>query len=355
MISNKKMILFLGLSNILIVSQISFIQLINEFKQNSWWILLLVMLIFVLIGLLFPGIKKNDKNIFKNKFIKILLTLYLLIAIIENTFLTGLIIKQYFYTEANILIILIVLLITFYILGTFELTRIFDVGIIFFLLTSVFYLIPLFNQDDRNHSLLLPIDIKQVINIYKAYLVFLFPLENIIYAYHYMQFKEGFRKKDFVIAGIISIVYLLQIIIDSISILGTNYFLESKESSYIRWQTFKGNKFIENFDIFLLVIMTVTICFRMALNVNTLLSIWKAKKKSKINILFILIFLGFEIILYVFSNIFNSILMYSLFVCLGLIGLIYLYIIISLRKNRKYQKTTKEKKHGRCNEQIMCE
>lgn len=329
-ISNTKMIFFIALSNILIISEVGFYTFFTPFDHSAWIALLIYIFITFFISIIFKGFPNNSgiiKKINKNKIIKLLILFYYIIIISTMIFLSTIIIKQKFYSDINIIIIYGTLLLCCIYVGNHNFNNIINVALIFFVLILIFYFISFTHLDGRNFKLLLPltIDIKK---LYRSRLILIFPLENILFSLNSDNLKKGFNRKIFTIGNILSMFYLLIIFIDSISLLGANYFKDVKFGSFIRWQVYQGNKFIENFDIFVLVIMVITITFRMAININNVFNILLCKKKNKFNLIFYIIIFIILTIYCLFINYLNIIMKYVLFCSFFISIIIYIYFII---------------------------
>ena len=198
---------------------------------------------------------------------------------------------------------------------------------IFFTLIIVFYAISLTHLDGRNLNLLLPFtfDIKK---IFLGKIILLFPLENILFSLNTDNLRNGFKTKAYTIGNLSSMFYLLLIFIDSLTLLGANYFKNVIYGSFIRWEVYQGNKFIENYDIFVLIIMVTTIVFRMGLNINNFQTIMGIKKTNKFNtIFFILIFIVLSVYCLFINNL-QVIIKYAIEISFIIIIILYIYFVV---------------------------
>lgn len=342
-IGNIKMTIFMAISNILILSEVGFYSFFTPYKHTAWIALLIYIGITFILSILFRGFPNNTgiiKIINKHFIIKYLILIYYFIVISTMIFLGTIIIKDKFYSDVSIIIIYATLLFTCIYIGYRNFNNIINVSLIFFTLIVVFYVISLTHLDGRNFNLLLPFtfDIKK---IFLGKIILLFPLENILFSLNTDSLRNGFQTKTYVIGNLSSMFYLLLIFIDSLSLLGANYFESVKYGSFIRWEVYQGNKFIENYDIFVLIIMVTTIVFRMGLNVNNFQTILGIKKTNKFNaIFFISIFLVLSAYCLLINNL-QIVLKYALDSAFIIAIILYIYFvvlswIIFIRRKKDY-------------------
>lgn len=329
-IGNIKLTIFMTISNILILSEVGFYSFFTPFKHTSWIALLIYIGITFILSIIFKGFP-NDTGIIKiiNKhfIIKYLLLIYYFIVISTMIFLGTIIIKDKFYSDVSIIIIYATLLFTCIYIGFSNFNNIINVSMIFFTLIIVFYAISLTHLDGRNLNLLLPFtfDIKK---IFLGKIILLFPLENILFSLNTDNLRNGFKTKAYTIGNLSSMFYLLLIFIDSLTLLGANYFKNVKYGSFIRWEVYQGNKFIENYDVFVLIIMVTTIVFRMGLNINNFQAIMGIKKTNKFNtIFFILIFIVLSVYCLFINNL-QVIIKYAIEISFIIIIILYIYFVV---------------------------
>lgn len=323
-IKNSTFILFLSLSNILIISEISSSLLFNNYGNNSWLVIIIYLLFVILISLLFNGFNINITKYIKKKYlVKLVLVVYLYLSIVLMIFLTSVAIKNEFYPSININIIITTIAFCTIYVGCKQTKEILGLSAIFYIVILSYYVISFSFLNSRNFSLLLPISIDYK-SLYKSYLIIMFPLENIIYSIQSDNIKNGFSRKTFVLGNVFTFLYLLFIFIDSITILGGNFHKGINFGSFMRWKTYQGNKFIESFNVFLMIIMILSIIFRLSLNINTLRRLTLIKKKSFILIFSISLLIGL-IFLNIYINIIKDILRIVLKCSFFLILFIYIY------------------------------
>ena len=336
-IKNNKIIIFIAISNILIISQAIFTKLLDTFKQSSW-IALLVYIVFIsIIGFLFKGFSTNTNiitDINKHKIIKYLLGIYLIYVISSSIFLASIIIKDYFYNKASLIIVFSIITTICFILSKLQFSKIINVSMIFFFFFLFLYFTPFFHLKERNFLLLLPfeLDIKDLI---KVYIILVFPLENILFSLYSNQIDKGFRRKDFILGNLFAYSYLLLIIIDSLSLLGANFFENTRFGEFIRWEVYQGNKFIEAFDIFFLIIMTASIIFRGIIYFNMFRKTFSIKRATYKQYYLLFTVLLVQFTLYVYINYFQDYVEYSLPISLIMISIIFTYLIYLSYKTKK--------------------
>lgn len=329
-IGSVKSIIFITISNILIMSEIGFYSFFEPFKNTAWIALLIYLFISIILSLLFCGFTNSTgiiKRINKHRIIKYIIAIYYFINILSMIFLGTVIIKDKFYPDVSIIIIYGTLLFTCIYIGYRSFSNIINTSIIFFSLIVLFYIISFTHLDGRNFDLLLPftIDYKKLL---MGKIILFFPLDNILFSLNCDSMKEGFSRKTYTIGNILSFVYLLIIFIDSITLLGANYFDNTKHGCFIRWEVYQGNKFIENYDVFLLVIMVTTIVFRIGLNINNFQNVLNIKKSDKVNaILFLIFFIGLSIFCLLINHL-KTIIDISIYTSFYIAIIIYLYFIV---------------------------
>ncbi len=328
-VGDVKLISFISISNILILSEVGFYNFFLNFKHTSWIALIFYIIITFLLSMLFKGFPKDSmivKKVQDNKIIKFLILLFYTIIIATMIFLTTVIIKDKYYADINIIILYSSLLFTCIFIGFRTFNNIINISMIFFFFILLFYIISFSHLDGRNMNLLLPftLDLKKLLS---AVLILIFPLENILFSLNCNNLKNGFTRKAYVLGNVFSLVYLLIIFIDSITLLGADYYVNVKYGSFIRWEVYQGNKFIENFDVFLLIIIIITITFRLGLDICNFRNLLKVRKTEKFNIIFFAIFFVLIGIYCIFINHFQIILKYLLYGSLGLSFIIYIYFV----------------------------
>lgn len=339
-VGNIKIVSFIAISNILILSEVGFFNFFLNFRHTAWIALLVYIFITFIMSMFFKGFSKDSiilKKVLDNKLIKNLILFFYTIIISTMIFLTTIIIKDKYYTDINIVLLYSSLLLTCIYIGYRTFNNIINISMIFFFFILLFYVISFSHLDGRNISLLLPftLDIKK---LYSAILILIFPLENILFSLNCNNLKNGFTRKAYVLGNVLSLIYLLIIFIDSITLLGADYYVNVKYGSFIRWEVYQGNKFIENFDVFLLIIIIVTITFRMGLNICNFRNLLKVKKTEKFNVIFFIVFFIIIGIYTIFINHFNIILKYMLYASLVISFIIYIYFITMSWKLSKKEK-----------------
>ena len=119
----------------------------------------------------------------------------------------------------------------------------------------------------------------------------LFFLDNYIVIFYSPKFRDGIKKKHLLLGNSFAIFYSLYILIDSITILGSKYFENTQMTAFTRWQVFKGYGFIENYDIFLLIIVTVSTIYKLSVYFNLTRLIIFEKRKRRFGVIFGALFL----------------------------------------------------------------
>jgi len=324
--NNFSLLLFIAISNMTIYSQICFSTFVNNLYNSAYIGLLIYLIPIIILCSLFNGFKKNInplKDIHKNKFIKFISIIYLFVHAILLIYFTSVVIKDHYYNHLSFYIIIAGILITCFYLGSFSPNKIINLSTIFFLMILLFNFIPFFHLEERNINLLLPISINK--NIIKCYIIFMFPLDTIIFSLNSATYKNGFSKKLFILGNLFSFLLLITIFLDSLSLFSSKYYLNSIFSPFIRWSVYQGNKFFESYDILLLIILIVTTIFRVSYNFSTIKTLFINKKY--INIYGFLISFLILIILFLLVNYFNTILIINLIILFVTIFIIYCYIV----------------------------
>lgn len=333
---NINLIIFMICSNMILYSQIGFSTFINNLENYAHFGLICYLIPIIILCFLYKGFKKGYNpiiNINKNIIIKFLCIIYLSLFSIILLYLTSTVLKVQFYNELPILIIYVGLIVTCIYLSTNSPNQIINVSSLFFIIIILFNIIPFFHMQERNFNLLLPIGINN--KIYKCFIILLFPLDNIIFSINSALYDKGFSRKTFLIGNICAFSLLLIIFLDNMSLLSYKYYLGTIFSPFIRWSVYQGNKFIESYEILLLIIMIITTIFRVAYNLSTIRILLKHKKNIKLSGIIFTILLVILSILYMFINKLNSILTVSLIILLILIMILFAYFIrLSYKLNK---------------------
>lgn len=328
--STSKLMIFNSVSNIPFISLIGFSLLINEYRTMSWVILIGLILLTVLLSLFFKGFNKDFnalKFIKERNILKVLITVYLIITISLVTIMSSLIIKKYFYTNNGVIMISIVLLIAGLYLSTTRIKNILDISVIFFILIPFFYIITLFTDESRTFRYLFPLDFNFE-NLSMSLLILIFPLENCLMFIFNNQTQNGIKTKHFLWTNVFTLLYLMYVLLDSLSMLSANFLIDLRYSSFFRWHLFSGNKFIQNYDIFILLIIFITVTFRLGYYFQLLRLTSFLKNSKTVSIFFFIFFLIIIYILYLnvnnMFNIVNKLLYFMAFIILT----IYSYFVI---------------------------
>lgn len=343
LVSNKKIIYFMSLSNLFIINLIGLSRLFNRFK-NSAWIVVIIMIIFnLLLFLPFKGLPKGTNLLkrLKNKyFLRIILLIYLFFSICFNTIIVSLTINKFFYFNSNVLITSFVLLLASIIISRESFNKIISFAITLFIIIMPLYIIPFTHFEERDFNLIFPIYLKLSDLIYTIPL-FMFPLEHLIHGIFCDQMEKGFSRKTLILSCLFEGLYILFIMLDAQTLVGANFYVNMYYPGVFRWLVYQGNKFIENYDIFLLIIIIVTYIFKLAyyLHLSRKLLFIKSINKNYF-LIFIFSFILISI-LYIFNNILGVLSVIYLYVSLGILLILYLYFIYL-----SYQKEIKELRNG---------
>ena len=342
-LSSKKLILFMSTSNIFIVNLIGLSRLFNKFTNNAWIVVFLIFLSNLILFIPFKGLPKGInllKKIKNNKFIKLLILIYLLFSITLNTLIVSFTINKFFYFNSSVLITCLVILITGLIISKESLNKIITINIVFFIMIIPFYLIPFTHIEERDFSLLLPIYLKSLDLIY-AFPLLMFPLEHLIHGIFCDQMEKGFDKKSIILSFLFEGLYIFLIMIDAQTLIGANFYVDMEYPGVFRWLIYQGNKFIENYDIFLLIIIIVTYIFKLSFYLFALRNILFKKINIKTySFLFIIIFILISLIYSINNklNIISNIYLYSSHFILLSLYCYFTYIShkVSKTKETKY-------------------
>lgn len=291
-------IIFMAITNIFYCDFVGFNYLIDNYKQNAWIMILFLFIINIIICLPFKGFKKSFsplKEIKNNVFVKTIVILYIVLSAVMLTLFSSFIIKNYFYYETPIQVFIVLTTIVSIIISFQSFNSIISSAILFFFFFGFFYIFPLFFLKEHDFSLLLPIDI-DIKNFYKVFLMALYLLDNFLLVFYSPNIDNGFKRKHIFIGNTILIIYFLYITIDSTTLLGANYYLNTKMAGFLRWQLFKGDSLLENYDVFLLVMITVTTIYKLSMHFNILRLITGLKKNNKYLFIFIAVFLSLSLV-----------------------------------------------------------
>lgn len=329
LVSNNKIIFFMSLSNIFIINLIGLSRLFNRFN-NSAWIVVLIMIFFnILFCLPFKGLPRGT-NLFKrikDKYIlRILLLIFLFFSISFNTIIVSLTINKFFYFNSNILITSFAILLASLVISRESFNSIINFAIVLFILIIPFYIIPFTHLEERDFSLVLPIYLKISDLIYIIPL-FMFPLEHLIHGIFCDQIKNGFSRKTLLLSCLFEGIYIFFIMLDAQTLVSANFYVNMYYPGVFRWLVYQGNKFIENYDIFLLIIIIITYLFKLTyyLHLSRKLLFIKSINKNYIFI-FISAFLLISL-LYIYNSLLGVISVVYLYFSLGVLLILYIYFI----------------------------
>ncbi len=328
--STTKLIIFNSVSNISFIALIGFSLLINMYGRMSWIVLLGIIAITIILSCFFKGFSKDFnalKYIKEKSILSISLTIYLIIAISLVSISSALIIKKYFYTNNSVVLIGTVVLIAAIYLSTAKIKNILDISMFCFGIIPIFYILTLLTPEDRTLRYLFPLDFN-LQNLNMAIIILIFPLENTLMFIFNNQTQNGIKTKHFLTTNIFTLLYLFYVVIDSLSLLSVNFLADLRYSSFFRWHLFSGNEFIQNYDIFVLFIIFITVTFRLGYYFQILRLTAFLKQKKSVNIFFFAFFITIIYILYLnVNNIFNIInkLLYFMFF---IILIIFLYFVM---------------------------
>ena len=321
------LVLFISIGNAFYANFFGFNYLINNYDQTAWFPFIILLLINLLFCFFFKGFNNNFhplKIIKKNYFIRIITIIYCLITSLIIILFASVLTRNFFYYETPALIFVFITVITSLILSYQSFSSIISTSTIFFSVFALFYIFPLFFVKEHDYNLLMPFsfDFK---NSYKILLMLLFTFDNFIVIYYSPIIKNGLKRKHLLIGNTILIIYCLHIMIDSLSLLGANYYKDTFMSAFLRWQLFKGDSFLENYDIFLLVILTIITVYKISVYFNLVRLTLYQKKKKRFGVIFGVIFLILGVIGFHFIEIIQNNLQYIFLSLLILIFIIYLY------------------------------
>lgn len=326
-VKGYNIVIFMAITNILYCDFVGFNYLIDNFKQNAWIAILFLFIINIFICLFFKGFNKTFhplKELSKNNLIRIITIIYITASSIFLIIYSSIIIKNYFYFESPIQIFILITIITSVIISFQGFNSIITSTTLLFFLFGFFYIFPLFFLNEHNFYLLLPIDF-DFLKSYKILLMSLNLFDNFILAFYSPIIKNGFKRKYILIGNTILIIYFLYITMDSITLLGANYYSNTKMAGFLRWQLFKGGSFFENYDIFLLIMITIITIYKLSIHFNLLRLLFSQKRKIKIGLIITTTFSILSLIAYhLIDYIQNNIVIISLFLLI-LIFIIYLF------------------------------
>lgn len=328
-LKDYNIILFIGLSNLFYITFYGFNYLIDNYSNTAWLYFLIFIVANIIILFFFKGFKNSYfpiKDIKKKYFIRIITFIYCILASIIIIIFNSILQRNFFYFETPALIFIIITTLAALILSFQGFTSIISLSTIFFTIILFFYIFPLFYLDQHYYRLLLPINFSFK-NIYKILLLLVFTLDNFLICYYNTEIKNGIKRKHLLIGNIILMAFTLFIIVDSLSLLGSNYYLDTKMSAFLRWQLFKSDAFFENYDILLLIISTIINIFKISVYFDLARIITLSKRKTRFKLIFGVLFLILISLAYYFVQIWEKYLVYIFIVLLILISIIAIYFI----------------------------
>lgn len=328
-LSNSKLIFFMSLSNIFIINLIGLSRLFNRFQNSAWLVVIIMIILNILIFLPFRGLPKGTNILkrLKDKYLlRILLILYIIFSISFNTIIVSLTINKFFYFNSNVLITATVILLAGIIISRESFNKIISLAIIFFIIILPFYMIPFTHLEERDFSLIFPLYLKFDELIYTAPL-FMFPLEHLIHGLFCDQIEDGFSRKTLILSCIFEGIYIFFIMLDAQTLVGANFYVNMYYPGVFRWLVYQGNKFIENYDIFLLIIIIVTYIFKLAFYLHTGRKILYQKSINRTYIIIFIISIILIATLYIFNGQLGPISVIYLYFSLGILLILYFYFI----------------------------
>lgn len=288
-ISPSKFIFFIVMSSIFFITAVYFPVLIKKFNNISWIAIIIAILMVVLLLLCFPSFNEGFnplKSINKSSPIKFILSSYLIFSTILHIIICSILIKTVFYHLTPIIIIIFALTLPISVLTNQTSKCIFDTGTVFFFISLLIYILPLTSSSLRKLYLLLPIHF----NFELSYilLMLLFPLDLIVYTFYNPIVKGGIKKKHLILATVLLLGYFMFIVIDSVTLLGSQYLNGIPFGGFLRWEYINDNRFFQSFDILMLFLVTIITIYKSAINLNLVKLINNIKiRKSNIIICFL--------------------------------------------------------------------
>lgn len=327
-IGYKSLIFFNVITSIFPVVLIGFPVINKNFKNSSWFILILLAMVVFLVFLFFKGFNKNFNAIKytqKNTLLRVLISTYLIIMISFINISACFIIKKFFYTPNSIFLLGLINLFVSLIISNTQTKKIITSSLIFLIIILLFYLVPFFSSSNRNYYFLLPLKI-DISNLSKILLITIIPLESILMIIFNNQTKKGIKTKHIITSAILIIISLLLITIDTITLLSPNFLETLSYSSFYRWNFISGNLIIQNFDILVFLILIITLIYRLSYYLKIFKIINLIKQKTTSNLIIYFVFAIIIYILYISTNhlsFFFNILVYFLFFIIFLIFSIF--------------------------------
>lgn len=328
-VNNYSVIIFMYSTNVIYLTTIGFDLLLDNFKQSTWNVFILDVLVSIAIIFLFKGFPKKTyplKMVFKNNFIRAIMIIYLVITSIIIIIISSSILQIYFYLETPLYIFIVLTIIVSTIVGFQSFKIIINSAFLPLLTISLFYIIPLFFLGSRDFLLLFPIDINYN-KLYLSLIVLLFPIDNILFSLYAPQMKKGFTRKTLVTATIFLAIYFLYIIVDSITLMGAAFFKDVTYGGFYRWLFYKGNRFLENTNILLLIVLTITVIFRLGFYISTTRLLIKIPKKKRFMAIFAAILVILSLIINKYRIVFGKLMLPVILFLLLLILIIFSFFV----------------------------
>lgn len=249
----------------------------------------------ILLFILFLPIKPLNifSKINKNHFIKLILSLYIILFIISIFGYCSLLLNEWFYYETPLYIFLFIFTLTILILGhstTFNFYFAFFIGLLIF----IFNLFPLFNTTHRAFSTILPLNLKITDFLSIVSCLFLV-LDVLIFLPFNQNLKRPITKKHLIITMFCAMIFWTLLISDNYFFLFPDILKNTVNAGLVKYEIYTISLYIDNLESILLFNIFFIVIIKSSILINILRLIHGVNK----NIVFSL---SFGIIIIIFSH-----------------------------------------------------
>ena len=316
---NLKIIIISTINIIMLNNIIGSNYLMDTFNNNSFLFPLIIGVLSILLILLVPKLsKKTYSSILKSTFIRFIISLFLFLFIITLLLFSFYIISErFFYLTPTYLIIAFTMFFIFLSLKSFykTISNILLFSSIIIILISSFHLFNFYPYDFN----LIKLDTSFISTSYKSLFMIVYTIEIIIFLFIPSSFSKV-AKKDLIISIIVGSIISSLLILENYLFVSSTFYEGINFPSLYRFKLYSGPKYIEHFDNFLSLIISIFIISKTIFYLELLRIFLHIKKKISyrlISTLFmsvILTFLFYHItyssyVLSIFSIILSSLIL----------------------------------------------
>ena len=294
-ISKFKLLLFMIVTSLFYIIGLSFDLIISTSCGASYLIGIFSILFLLIITIFLPKHLKLPFKTISNNIVRIIYKISIIVQSICIIVFSSSFIQTYFNIKSSLLIFIIIFLISTFFVSRSSLKNIVNTSFLFCLVSVISYIIPLTNNCERSFVYLELFQNNFHYIIIFSLLITSYITDYIIISFYQNQVSSPLSKSDFLLYGLITISIVSFIIFDSTTIISYKYYEGINNASFFHWMLYKGNKYINNFDILVFIIMITSVFFKITFNFNFLNVLSKKSfiSSNYFNIIIIFIFSGF--------------------------------------------------------------